>query len=55
MQTVTAFIYLIFMTGHKAELFSYIVLFNFHSNCMNPLIVEDAEDKKNYSTCPRIH
>lgn len=55
MQIIAAFIYLIFMTAHKAELFPYIVLFNFYSNCMSPLIDEDTEDKKNYSTCPRIH
>lgn len=55
MQTIAAFIYLIFMTLHKAELFSYIILFNFYSNCMSPLIDEDTEDKKNYSACPRIH
>lgn len=40
-QMSEAFIYLIFMTAHKAELFSYIVLFNFYNNCMSSMLIDD--------------
>lgn len=54
MQMIVAATHLIFMTAHKAEFFSYIVLFHSY-NCMTSVITGGKkEDKKKYSICPRI-
>ena len=55
MQMIVVATHLIFMTAHKAEFFSYIVLFHSYNNCMTSVITGGKkEDKKKYSICPRI-